>query len=100
SATTSGTSPAPWCLPCRLRHRPRARAREVDDERGALADFAGDADAAAELLDDLARDGQAEAEAAALGRDEILEDGLQAIRRDAAAGVVDAHLHALVVPLD
>src|SRR6185436_16335963 len=77
-----------------LRHRARAGAREVDDEGRPFADFAGHRDFSSELLDDLARDG--ETEPPALGRDEILEHRLQAIRGDAAPGVVDPYLHAVL----
>src|SRR5688500_4196108 len=70
-------------------HRPRAGAREIQDERGALADLAGDADLATELLDNLSRDGEAQTEAAPLGGDEVLEDCGEALRRDTAAAVLD-----------
>ena len=74
-------------------------ARKVEHERGALADLARDRDPAAELLDNLPRDGQAEAEAAALGGDEIFEDGGQPVGRNAASRVDDPHRDAVAVRL-
>src|SRR6185437_8640520 len=86
---------APAVLSGRLRHRPRRRARELDHEGRALPDFARDADAPAQLLDDLPRDREPEAQTAPLGGDEILEDGVEPLGRDAAARVVDADLDGL-----
>ena len=53
------------------------------------ADLAGHADRAAQLLDDLLRNRQAEPEAAPLGGDEVVEDRVEPLLRDAAAGVGD-----------
>src|SRR5438105_594422 len=66
-----------------LRRGRRHRQRQLDGERGAHADFALDADAAAVRLDDLSRDVEADAEAAILARRhrplEALEDPRQIV---------------------
>src|SRR5687767_6473217 len=68
---------------------------QLDDEAGALAGLALDADRAAMRLDDLPRDVQAEAEAAVGARRdrplEAVEDPVELLGRDADAVV--AHLH-------
>ena len=63
--------------------------REAQRERAADADLAGHRDRSAQLLHDLLGDREAEAEAAALGRDEVVEDRLEPLGRNAAAGVGD-----------
>ena len=92
----SGTSVHPsldqLSLACRRLRRPIVARREPQRERRAAADFAFDGDRAVELLDDALGDRQAEAEAAALGRDEVVEDRRQPLGRDARAGVGDADL--------
>ena len=61
-------------LACRRLRRAIVAGREAQRERRAAADFALDGDRAVELLDDALGDREAEAEAAALGRDEVVED--------------------------
>src|SRR6185369_17891376 len=51
-------------------------------------------------LDDLLRDGHAEARSLLLGREEGIEDALDLVRRDAAAVVAHAHGGALAAVLD
>src|SRR3954470_9708838 len=72
----------------------RARQRERDDR--ALAQLTLDPHLASVRFDDVLDDGEAEARAARLPRDDLLdlveavEDPPQLIRRDAAAAVADA----------
>src|SRR5690349_12772917 len=61
-------------------------------ERGAAAHLADDRDRAVQLLDDALRDREAEAEPAALGRDEVVEDRREPLGRNAAARVGDGDL--------
>ena len=49
------------------------------------------------MLHDPLRDRQAKAEAAALGRDEVVEDLRQPFRRNARAGVRHADLHLITI---
>src|SRR5207247_3962410 len=57
--------------------------------------LAFDLNGAVELFDDALGDGQAQSQAAALGRHEIVEDRRQALRRNARAAIADADLHAV-----
>src|SRR5207245_4990249 len=66
--------------------------REPEREGGAAAHLALDANRAVELFDNAFRDCKAEAEAAALGRDEIVEDCGETLRGYAGSSVDDAHL--------
>src|SRR5207244_11585372 len=58
----------------------------------AAAHLALDGDRAVELLDDPLRDREAEPEAAALGRDEVVEDRREPLRWDSRSGVGHADL--------
>ena len=75
----------------RLRRAIVAR-RKPQRERRAASDLALDGDRAVELLDDALGDRQAEAEAAALGRDEVVEDRRQPIGGMPEPVSVDADL--------
>src|SRR5262249_57986251 len=66
--------------------------RKPDGEPRATADAIADVDRAAVRLDDLARDGQAEARAARTRREEGLEDASADLTRDARAVVRDGQL--------
>ncbi len=79
--------------------RLRPRQVQVDDEVGALAGRAVDADAAAHQPKQAPADGEPEPGAAelarggAVGLGEVLEDALLRLGRDAGAGVLHADLH-------
>src|SRR5262249_53551745 len=71
--------------------------RQIELDRGALADLAVDLDMAAGLLDEAIDLAEAEARAASLGlgREERLEGARDDVRAPAAAGVADA-AHAVL----
>ena len=73
------------------RRRLVALPRQVDAERGAAPELAVHRDAAAEVGDDAVHQRQPEpgADADLLGREERIEDALEHLRRDAAAGIAD-----------
>src|SRR5688572_6179725 len=70
---------------------------EAHRERRALAELARHRDRAPELLDDALGDSEAQAEAALLGGDEVVEDRAEALGRNARAGVGDAHLDLVAI---
>src|SRR3990172_10528295 len=70
--------------------------RKRDGEGGARADDATPADAAAVLLHDLAGDGEPESGALRLGGEELLEQPLADLERDARTGVAHPDLHGVV----
>ena len=57
-----------------------ARAGQVHDEHGAFAELAFDADAAAERVDDAARDEQAQPEPAVLARRDCTLEAFEDVR--------------------
>ena len=80
-----------------LRSADRDLARQLDRERGALAELGLDLDRAAVALDELVHDRQAEAGALAdvLGGEERIPDPRQDLGRDARAVVADLDLDAV-----
>src|SRR3989442_7094411 len=72
--------------------------RQPDGEAGARARPVRPADLAAVLLDDLARDRQAEAGPLRLGREERLEQSLGDLLGNTAAGVGHRDLHDVTLP--
>ena len=69
--------------------------RKAQREGRAAAYFAGHGDGPVELFDDALGDRQAQAESAALGGDEVVEDGGEPLRRNARTGVGDGDLHLI-----
>src|SRR5579884_2636659 len=63
--------------------------RQLDDDAGAAADLAVDADVALVLRDDLLDRREAEAGAEALGAEQRLEDPPEIFRRNSRPGVLD-----------
>src|SRR5437588_12826857 len=68
---------------------------QPDGEHGAAARAIGPAQLTAVLLDDLPRDREPESRALWLRREELLEEAVADIGRDAGAGVGDRDLHGV-----
>src|SRR5688572_8156555 len=78
--------------------RPGLGEREAQRERAAQADGARHGNRSPELFHDLLGNREPQTESAALGGDEVVEDRLEPLRGDAAAGVGDFNDGVVVLP--
>src|SRR4029077_7452168 len=84
-------------LACSRLRRAIVARREAQDERRAASDFTLDDDRAVELFHDTFGNGQAEAEAPALGGDEVVEDRREPVGGDARSRVRDSDFDLVAV---
>src|SRR5437867_3445257 len=82
-------------LACRRVRAALVAGREPDSESRAPSQLALDADGAVELLHDAFRNREPEPQSVAFGRDEVLEDGMQAVRRNARSSILYSDFHVI-----